>query len=73
MQRVRPRSAYDTRLFTVSLAGIDKDVNLRIAVDEMTEPSAWTFQAGDKLRAAWVNPDTGNMTWGLEVGLALAS
>ena len=66
-------SVYDTRLFTVSQAGVDKDVNLRIAVDEMTEPSAWTFQAGDKLRAAWVNPDTGNITWGLEVGLAPAS
>ena len=64
---------YDTRLFTVSQAGVDKDVNLRIAVDEMTEPSAWTFQAGDKLRAEWVNPDTGNITWGLEVGLAPAS
>ncbi len=66
-------SAYDTRLFTVSQAGIDKDINLRIAADEMTEPSAWTFQAGDKLRAEWVNPDTGNITWGLEVGLAPAS
>ena len=66
-------SAYDTRLFTVSQAGIDRDVNLRIAADEMTEPSAWTFQAGDRLRVEWVNPDTGNITWGLEVGLALAS
>lgn len=66
-------SAYDTRLFTVSQAGVDTDVNLRIAVDEMTEPSAWTFQAGDKLRAQWVNPDAGNITWGLEAGLALAS
>ncbi len=66
-------SAYDTRLFTVSQGGVDKDVNLRITVDEMTEPSAWTFQAGDKLRAQWSNPDAGNITWGLEVGLALAS
>lgn len=66
-------SAYDTRLFTVSQAGIDRDVNLRIAADEMTEPSAWTFQGGDKLRVEWVNPDTGNITWGLEVGLAPAS
>lgn len=66
-------SVYDTRLFTVSQAGVDKDVNLRIAADEMTEPSPWTFQAGDRLRAEWVNPDTGNITWGLEVGLAPAS
>ena len=66
-------SAYDTRLFTVSQPGIDKDVNLRIAADEMTEPSAWTFQAGDKLRVEWVNPDAGNITWGLEVGLAPVS
>jgi len=66
-------SAYDARLFTVSQAGIDKDVNLRMEADEIAEPSAWTFQAGDRLRVEWVNPDSGNITWGLEVGLAPAS
>ena len=66
-------SAYDTRLFTISQAGTNKDVHLRIADGGTDEPSAWTFQSADALRIQWTNPDSGNMTWGLEVGLALAS
>jgi hypothetical protein len=66
-------SAYDTRLFTITQAGVGQDVNLRISADEAAEPSPWTFQAGDAVRIGWTNPDNGNMTWGLEVGLALAS
>lgn len=66
-------SAYDTRLFEVTQAGTNKDVNLRIGAGDTYEPSPWTFQDGDKVRIQWTNPDTGNMTWGLEVGLALAS
>ena len=65
--------AYDARLFTISQAGVNKDVHLRIGGDGTGEPSAWTFQAEDALRIQWTNPDDGNMTWGLEVGLALAS
>ena len=66
-------SAYDTRLFTISQAGVGKDINLRLEASETAEPSAWTLQAGDELRVEWTNPDTGNITWGLEVGLAPAS
>jgi hypothetical protein len=66
-------SAYDSRLFTITQAGINQDVNFRLGADEITEPSPWTFQAGDTIRIQWTNPDSGNMTWGLEVGLALAS
>lgn len=66
-------SAYDAKLFTISLAGVNKDVNLRISGDDRDDPSPWTFQPGDALRIQWVNPDSGNMTWGLEVGLALAA
>ena len=66
-------SAYDTRLFTITQAGTDKDVHLRITDGEPADPSPWTFQDGDKIRIEWTNPDSGNMTWGLEVGLALAS
>jgi len=64
---------YDTKLFTITQAGVNKDVNLRLGGDEAVDPSAWTFQAGDKVWIKWTNPDIGNMTWGLEVGLALAS
>ena len=66
-------SAYDTRLFTISQAGADKDVHLRIGGDDAAEPSAWTFQTQDAVRIQWANPDNGNITWGLEVGLAVAS
>ena len=66
-------SAYDAKLFTITQAGVNKDVNLRIGGDDAVDPSAWTFQPGDKVWIKWTNPDSGNMTWGLEVGLALAS
>ncbi len=66
-------SAYDTKLFTVTQAGTGKDVNLRLGDEEAVDPSAWTFQVGDKVWIKWTNPDSGNMVWGLEVGLALAS
>lgn len=66
-------SAYDAKLFTITQAGVNKDVNLRIGGNDAVDPSAWTFQPGDKVWIKWTNPDSGNMTWGLEVGLALAS
>ena len=66
-------SAYDAKLFTITQAGVNKDVNLRIGGDDAVDPSAWTFQPGDNVWIKWTNPDSGNMTWGLEVGLALAS
>lgn len=66
-------SAYDARLFTITRAGVGRDVNLRITDEESAEPSPWTFQPGDALRVQWTNPDDGNITWGLEVGLAVAS
>ncbi|UCE60480.1 MAG: hypothetical protein JSU63_01780 [Phycisphaerales bacterium] len=66
-------AVYDTRLFTIAKAGTNRDVNLRISREEGAEPSPWTFQAGDAVRVQWTNPDTSNITWGLEVGLAIAS
>ena len=66
-------SAYDTRLFTITQAGTNKDVHLRIGGGDTGEPSAWTFQPDDGVRIQWTNPDSGNITWGLEVGLALGS
>ena len=66
-------SVYNSRLFRITQAGTDNDVHLRIGEGDTGEPSAWTFQAGDAVRIQWINPDSGNMTWGLEVGLALAS
>lgn len=66
-------SAYDAQLFTISAAGVSQDVHLRIGGGDTDDPSAWTFQAGDDVRVKWTNPNSGTMTWGLEVGLSLAS
>lgn len=66
-------SAYDAVLFTVTQAGVARDVNLRIGGGDADDPSSWTFQTGDAVRVDWTNPDSGNITWGLEVGLAPAS
>ena len=65
-------SAHDTRLFTVKVAGNGADVNFRLSAQETQRPSAWAAQVGDKFRVRWTNPDPGNTTWGLEVGLAPA-
>lgn len=66
-------SAYDTKLFTITQAGKDRDVNLRVGDGDAQDPSAWTFHATDRVRIDWTNPSSGNITWGLEVGLALAA
>ena len=66
-------TAYDADLFTITRAGTGRDVNLRIPAEGSVDPSPWTFQVGDTVRVRWTNPDSGNITWGLEVGLALAS
>ena len=69
------RFARDAFVFTdaISQAGTSKDVHLRLGADASGEPSAWTFGLNDAVRIDWANPDTGNITWGLEVGLAVAS
>ncbi len=64
---------YNARLYRISEAGTSSDVNFRILPDGNQEPSPWTFQNGDTLDVLWTNPDPGNITWGLEVGLSLAS
>lgn len=64
-------SSYDARLYTLQKAGIGYDVNFRVPANESEDPSPWTFQGQDRVRIQWTNP--GGITWGLEVGLALAS
>ena len=65
-------STYDAGLYTIRVAGVGADVNLRLSHQETTLPSAWSLQPGDAFRLRWTNPDPGNITWGLEVGLAPA-
>lgn len=66
-------SNFDTGLFSVTNVGVGNDVHMRIGDGDTSEPSAWTFQVNDAIRIDWTNPDPGNITWGLEVGLVLAS
>jgi len=66
-------SAHDVTLFTLTQAGVGSDIHFRVTAEEASEPSAWIFMAGDAVKLSWTNPDSGVMTWGLEVGLALAS
>jgi len=63
---------YDARLFTVRVAGVGADVNLRLTGRETALPSPWALQPGDAFRVNWASPDPGNTTWGLEVGMAPA-
>ncbi|MHC5110222.1 MAG: hypothetical protein ACYTHJ_10130 [Planctomycetota bacterium] len=64
---------FDIRLFTLMQVGSGSDVNFRITAEELAEPSAWTFQPGDAVRLNWANPEPGQTSWGVEVGLAPAS
>jgi hypothetical protein len=65
-------SAYDALLATVKATGTGADANFRVPGDETHAPSDWTFGAGDAVWIRWTNPAVGSITWGLEVGLALA-
>ena len=64
-------AAFDAKLYSILRAGVGFDVNFRIPAYESEDPSPWTFQAGDRIRVQWTNP--GGVSWGLEVGLVLAS
>ena len=65
-------SAYDARLTFIKIVGNGFDANWFPLGGDLPMPSPWIFQAGDGCRLTWPNPDRGNMTWGLEVGLARA-
>ena len=65
-------SQYDTVLFTVANVGLGVDANYHVPGMQLLRPSSWTLQPGDAVRVTWTNPAPGQMTWGLEVGLAPA-
>ncbi len=64
---------YGARLESITAVGTGADVFFTPGGADIVDPSAWSFQSGDKLRIKWTNPDSGNMTWGLEVGLAISA
>lgn len=64
-------SRHDTNLWSWTSAGTTgNDVNFRIVPDELMH---WAFRKDDELVFTWTNPDTGNMLWAIEVGLADAT
>ena len=64
---------YGTHLKTITAVGTGADASFTPGGADIFDPSAWSFQSGDQLRIKWTNPDSGNMTWGLEVGLAISA
>lgn len=57
---------YDMLLHTVKAVGKGADVNFRVPLDEIKD---WILQPGDLIVLTWTNPDSGNILWGVEVGL----
>ncbi|MFQ5415024.1 MAG: hypothetical protein ACE5E6_11250 [Phycisphaerae bacterium] len=64
---------FDAQLAQVKLRGTGADVFFIPSDTGLSEPSSWTFQVGDAVRIDWPNPNPFVMTWGLEVGMAIAS
>lgn len=65
--------AFDCILFTMQHVAPEHDVNFRLTREELAEPSAWTFQPGDRINIQWTNPMPGTISWGTELGLARAT
>lgn len=64
---------YNAHLQSITAVGTGTDVFYTPGGTDIDDPSSWSFQSGDQLRIKWTNPDSGNMTWGLEVGLAISA
>lgn len=62
----------DHTLCTVASVGTSSASILNIRWD-MDEYPQWVLFYGDILVLEWTNPDSGTMTWGVEVGLADAT
>lgn len=63
---------FDYTLFTVNGVGSTKPLHFRVPDDKIDR---WTFDGGansDEIVLEWTNPDSGNMRWAVEVGLASA-
>jgi hypothetical protein len=65
-QATREINKKTTILFTWLAVGDTKQVHTRVTRDER---EAWSFLKGDELVFAWTNPDSGNLTWFIEIGL----
>lgn len=59
---------FDTQLVTAESCGPGADLNLVWTVEELSDPSPWSFQPGDGVRVRWTAPDGTSNTWGVEIG-----
>lgn len=64
---------YDAQLTSIAAVGTGTDVFYTPGGAAIADPSSWSFQSGDQLRVKWTNPDSGNMNWGLEIGMAISA
>lgn len=60
---------HNCTLKVIKAVGMGNDAFVRIERDEYEK---FVFQPGDIVVCEWVNPDSGNITWGVEPGLAYA-
>ena len=66
-------NAYNAQLESIAAVGTGTDVFYTPGGTDIADPSSWSFQNDDQVRIRWTNPDAGNMTWGLEVGMAISA
>ena len=64
------QTAWNGLLWKMLAVGIGAEGNLVIPPDELY---LWTFDADEAVTLTWTNPDSGNIGWGVEVGVAPAS
>lgn len=62
---------YNTSLYRYEQRGVNRDVNLIFTAAEIQHPSGWSFAKGDQIHVAWANPMPKDITWGLEIGVAI--
>lgn len=59
-------ATFDNLLETFASAGVGADLRANFANETI---EAWAFWDGDGLTFNWTNPDPGEISWGLTVGL----
>lgn len=65
-QATREINKKSATLFIWEAVGDTQQVHGRVTREGR---EAWSFMRGDELVFVWTNPDSGNLTWFLEIGL----
>jgi hypothetical protein len=60
---------FDNELYTWESVGEDYDAVLRVVEERLAH---FLVDEDDEIVFEWTNPDSGNITWGLEVGYVRA-